>query len=168
MIDDELIEWRNHPVHKGYKISSGGRIFGRRGRELKGYINNDGYQMVGICQARQQPKMLMRQVHRLVLETFIGHRPEHFQCAHLDGVKTNNRLNNLLWTTSRDNNLMKHRHGTMAQGEKNGFAKLTADDVELIRATPSGYGAMKKLAQQMHCNESTIHRIRNRLRWRHV
>ena len=43
-------------------------------------------------------------VHTLVLETFIGPRPEGYVCNHKDGNKLNACVGNLEWVTERENN----------------------------------------------------------------
>jgi hypothetical protein len=53
------------------------------------------------------------------------------QCRHLDGNRSNNRLDNLAWGTPLENGADKARHGT-AKGERNGRAKLTAAKVRRI------------------------------------
>jgi hypothetical protein len=65
--------------------------------------------------------MESRLVHQLVLETFVGPCPENQETRHLDGIPANNRLENLCWGTSQENNgLDKRRHGTLALGERHG------------------------------------------------
>lgn len=57
-------------------------------------------------------RAVMRQVHRLVLEAFIGPAPDGMECLHLDGDPTNNRLDNLRWGTRSENLRDAVRHGT--------------------------------------------------------
>lgn len=49
------------------------------------------------------PERFVRYVHHLVLEAFVGLRPQGTECCHYDGDTTNNRLDNLRWGTSADN-----------------------------------------------------------------
>ena len=42
-------------------------------------------------------------VHRLVIETFVGLPETGQECRHLDDVKTNNHVGNLVWGTRSDN-----------------------------------------------------------------
>ncbi len=44
-----------------------------------------------------------RKVHQLVLEAFVGPRPEGFECCHRDDDHANNTLHNLRWATHADN-----------------------------------------------------------------
>ena len=70
-------------------MSNLGNVRGVRGHVLHPYSQN-GYPAVDVGPQRYK-------VHRLVLETFIGYRPDGLECCHWDDVKTNNRLDNLRW-----------------------------------------------------------------------
>lgn len=68
--------------------------------------DNKGYPLVNLY---KDGKRRTVRIHRLVLETFVGTPPEdkfgEFQAHHKDGKITNNRLDNLEWTTSEENRL---------------------------------------------------------------
>lgn len=51
-------------------------------------------------------------VHQLVLESFVGPKPEGGMCCHYDGDPGNNRLENLKWGTAYENWDDMKRHGT--------------------------------------------------------
>lgn len=72
-------------------------------------------------------------VHRLVLNAFIGPRPEGMEACHGAGGSTDNRLCNLRWDTPQSNTRDKRDHGTMPLGEAHYAASLTTEDVIEMR-----------------------------------
>ena len=106
-------------------------------------------------------KYVLRYTHHLVLEAFIGLRPKGTQARHLDGVCTNNKLENLCWGTASDNQRDKIQHGTYQYGESNPGAKLT--DAEAIEIRKSKE-RLRVLSRRYGVAESTISRIRNGVR----
>lgn len=75
-----------------------------------------------------------RLIHHLVLESFVGSRPDGMECRHLNGNPGDNRLANLCWGTKKQNSDDRDRHGTTYRGERLWTAKLTAELVRKIRS----------------------------------
>lgn len=73
------------------------------------------------------------QVHRLVLETFIGPCPEGQEGSHKNGDSRDNAISNLCWESHKDNEARKIEHGARATGEDCSFAKLTNKQVAEYR-----------------------------------
>jgi hypothetical protein len=107
-------------------------------------------------------KRVLRYVHHLVLEAFVGPCPPGQETRHLDGNKENNALSNLVWGTHSENVGDQIRHGTDTRGERNGQAKLTREIAESIRA--SGEQG-KDLAKRYGVSQATICRTRKGLRY---
>lgn len=121
-------QWRPVVGHEGaYEVSSLGRVRsvdrvltfanGRqrraKGRELKPWPNGSvGHECVGLAGGRRAL------VHVLVLEAFIGPRPEGMIACHNNGVANDNRAENLRWDTYGENNKDLVRHGTHWQTAK--------------------------------------------------
>ena len=59
-----------------------------------------------------------RYVHRLVMEVFVGPCPAGMEVCHNNGDKTDNRLTNLRYDTSSNNNRDQAVHGTNANAVK--------------------------------------------------
>ena len=107
-------------------------------------------------------KHVLRLVHHLVLEAFVGKRPKGTEARHVnDRDPTNNRLDNLAWGTHRENEADKIRHGTSQHGERNAMCKLTDAQVNEIRASKE---LGRVLSARYGVVEPQISRIRNRVR----
>lgn len=72
-------------------------------------------------------------IHRLVIQAFRGHIPAGMHVRHLDGDRTNNRLENLEVGTPSENERDKLRHGTRPEGEKHVNSVLPSEQVEQAR-----------------------------------
>ena len=116
-------------------------------------------------------------VHRLVLLAFVGPCPEGKEGAHDDGNPQHNELSNLRWKTLSANQLDRLRHGTsirgghLNQGERNHWAKITADTVRKIRRehiphTP-GKGIVC-LGRKYNLDPTAVWAIIKRINWRHI
>lgn len=161
--------WRPVVGHDGYDVSDHGRVRswrkeggGRRVlprlRKLQP-LKTGGYMSFMLIEGK---KPILLRVHIVLLEAFVGARPDGFECRHLDGDVKNNRLSNLCWGTSSQNTADQIRHGTDTRGERNGGAKFTHSQVAAIRSsTRMG----KELAEEFGVAQSTISRIRHRIRY---
>jgi hypothetical protein len=104
-------------------------------------------------------------LHSVILETFVGPRPEGLMGRHLDGNPSNNKLSNLRWGTAEENYDDRRGHGAENDGMRNGRAKLTDDQVRAIRSSDDRY---VDLAARYGVAVITISRIRRRVNWRHL
>ncbi len=78
-----------------------------KGALLKPRVNRGGYKQVALC---KQGKLKTKLIHRLVAQAFIGNSKELPQVGHMNDIKTDNSLNNLYWTNSKENNVHNGRH----------------------------------------------------------
>ena len=112
-------------------------------------------------------KMKTREIHRLVLEAFVGPCPEGMEGCHEDGNRFNNRLDNLRWDTRSNNHKDKHKHGTDASGERNPQAKLDKDTVALARNLwKTGKYKQREIAELLGIGHHNISQILTYKRWR--
>jgi hypothetical protein len=132
---DEAERWASVPTFN-YEVSDLGRVR-RKGRlaALRAVPNSRGYLSVGLYDAPKSQHS--RYVHRLVLEAFVGMRPEGLEARHLNGDKTDNRLANLAWGTREENAADKRLHGTHRERDTAPRARLTSAAVAVIRRLPS-------------------------------
>jgi hypothetical protein len=101
-------------------------------------------------------------VHDLVLEAFVGPRPEGMQCRHMDGSKTNNVPSNLQWGTPLENSRDKATHGTQCRGRAIYKAVLNED---MVRALRRDTGMLREIAERHGLPISTVGHVRSRRTW---
>ena len=100
-----------------YLIYPDGTVFTRiRRRFLKQTVTKDGYHRVGLC---RDGKQKMFSVHRLVAIHYIPNPDNKCQVDHINQDKSDNRIENLRWVTSSENNQNKGIMITNTSGHKN-------------------------------------------------
>lgn len=175
-------QWKVINGYENYEISNYGIIRNiRSGKILSQSIRNN-YKRVGLF---LKPKQKSFDVHRLVAEHFLPEpSPELVLAAsktklkkvlvnHIDGDKTNNRIDNLEWTTYSDN--VKHSYfigRDLSNGEEHYNSKLTNDDVNKIRKMYKDSGGIRgiytELANYYNVSQTTIKSIVDRTSWKHI
>ncbi len=118
------------PNFPAYSITPDGRVWSYVHSRWLEQSSAGGYHVVKLQADRRYHKY----VHRLILETYAGPCPADMQACHNNGIRDDNRLENLRWDTCEGNQRDRVKHGTSPQGEQNGRAKLTEMDVYFIRA----------------------------------
>ncbi len=166
------VEYRDVLGFPGYRIGDDGSCWslykrpistmGTEWRQLPGSINAHGYRVYCLTKDKKTHYFFG---HRLVLEAFVGPRPDGMQCRHLDGDPSNNHLENICWGTSKENIGDRVGHGTAARGELNGRHKLSNEDVETIRRLRSEGVHYKVIAKRFGICFTTMYRIFNRTGW---
>lgn len=105
-------------------------------------------------------------VHRLVAETWIENSQKKPQVNHINGVKTDNMVENLEWCTAKENTDHMHRIGLQdLRGAKNPRSKLSESDVITILKSSEDH---KKVSIQFNVSSTLIRRIRQRIVWKHI
>jgi uncharacterized protein (DUF433 family) len=122
-----------------------------------------GYPMVTLSRpGRQQEPRL---VHHLVLEAFVGPRPDGMEALHGPAGKLDASLANLHWGTRSENMRDKTRDGNDNRGERSGLAKLTWDQVREIRARADRGESQRVLAADFGVTFGNIHCIVRNKSW---
>lgn len=169
-----LVEtWKIYPHNDNYEVSNTGRVRRARGlpREykrgtlLKPCPDKDGYLQVALC---RDGKPKTTKVHRLVLETFVGDCPGGMECNHKDGIKANNKLNNIEWITHGKNILHSRENGLLIRGEKHYRTKLTAKDIRKIRRLYRSGRRLKDLNEEFGVTFQHISKIILGKSWKHI
>jgi HNH endonuclease len=109
---------------------------------------------------------VLKAVHRLVLEAFVGPCPEGMECRHLDGNRTNNRLDNLAWGTRIENHEDMKRHGTRPTGSRHHKAKINESDIPEIIRMRSAEITLQSIAERFGITRQNVCLIVNGKAWR--
>lgn len=98
------MEYRKEPIigFEMYQVDTEGVVYNRDGSVKKYSLNHGGYPCVTFSINGRE---IGSSVHTLVARQFIKNNdPEHLtQVNHIDGVKTNNKVDNLEWVSSSQN-----------------------------------------------------------------
>lgn len=152
--------WHPVPGWPGMLVTHDGRLSGPKG-ERKLQSDKGGYLFVQVSKSRRR-----LWASHAVLLTFVGPPPpDQPEARHRNGTCTDNRPENLAWSTRQRNIDDQVGHGTRQHGEAKPDAKLTEDDVRAIRADTR---TTTVLGREYGVSAETVRLIRLRRKWAHV
>ena len=177
--------WKTIPGHPKYEASSLGRIRSPR-TVLATSTTNAGYLRTNLGSKAQGL------VHRFVASAFLGPCPRGYCVAHKNGVKTDNRIENLKYATRSENALHCRFEGTdpcpllkvvggkpvymmdpanrrfSARGERHGMATASESMVLLVHQLAASGLLTSEIAKQLQRKYKWVSNILAGRRWRHL
>ena len=143
-----------------YLVFSNGDIFNLDGVKMAPSIDRSGY-LHGLINGRNQS------YHRIIAECFVPNPYNKHDVNHINGIKTDNRAENLEWSTRSENIAHAYRIGLEKPviGINNHNSKLDDDLVRYIRKSDK---TNYRLAKELGVDPSTIRDARNNKTWRYV
>lgn len=159
--------WKNIEGFENYDVSNYGNIRGlpittRFGTAIKKYplrfvkkwSDKKGYLYVTLKSNGLKKNLL---VHRLVCLAFIENKHKKPQVNHINGIKSDNNINNLEWCTAKEN--LKHAVDNglnLNYGIHNYNSRLSLEEVYFIRSSNLN---QRELALKFNMAQSSISKI---------
>ncbi len=137
-------------------IAENGRIYG--GKVLKSNICVKGYEQIAL---HWNGAVRYTSAHRLVAEAFILNSEGKPEVNHINGIKLDNRVENLEWVTSSEN--QKHRYRVLKKTNKQkgrtGYLcknSKTVRGVSIATGNTVEFGSASEAAREMGFDQSGI------------
>jgi len=165
-------EWKQIDGFESYYVSNTGKVYNSLTKRFIGNKKSSKYEYKKVKLSKNGTKKLI-DVHRLVAETFIPNPEKLKTVNHINGIKTDNRVENLEWCSYSENTRHAIRIGiaNIKCGEESSFSKLTEKEVIEIRKSYVPYSKdfnYIKLAEKYGVSERAVRNCVKRNTWKNV
>lgn len=158
-----------------YAVTKDGRVwsYARDGNQFQGrWLAHEsvrgGYRRVLLT---KHGKLYKKSVHRLVAQAYIENEKNSPQVNHINGIKTDNRVENLEWCSAKENVLHAARMGLRDAivGSRHPLSKLNPDKVRHIREMCNKNGAtFTSMATMFGITIRVASLVAKEKSWKHV
>lgn len=160
-----MILWKDIKNYENrYQISNTGQVRNiLKDRVLKP-LNVNGYRCVSLSVGGNRKSL---RINRLVALAFIPNPHKKPNTNHKNGIKDDNRVENLEWCTQKENVRHALENGLHSNGERHGNSKLKEKDVLRIREMAKTM-KLRDISKEFPVTEQQISQIVRRLKWNRI
>jgi len=149
-------------IRSNPRKASDGRCI--KGRQIKLLKTSNGYLFFAARSKGFSGPML---AHRAILSAFTGEMMG-LDVNHKNGIKDDNRLENLEWNTRSENQLHAANNGLKPTGERSHLSKLKEKQVIEIRHLINIGISQSKIAKSYGVSQTAISKIKTNKKWKQL
>lgn len=153
IVDDKLEEGR-------YLISNKGRVYDNRRKQVKP-IQDNGFGYKKSAFSLPNNRMVNRYIHRMVAIAFISNPENLPQVGHKDHDKDNNCVENLYWTTQKQNTKDGIEAGRINAKKRGKTNQLTPHQLEEIARKRVEGAGVAEISRSMNLPRTTVSSVLN-------
>ncbi len=152
---------------ENYEINNFSEIRSVKTKKILKQQENFGYRVIGL---RLEKKTYYRRVHRLLARAFIPNSNKYKEINHINGIKSDNRLENLEWCSRQKNVIHSWKTGLKVKqlGQDVSNSKLKNHEVLEIKKLLKQRIKQKLIAKEFKVDPSLISHINRGYVWGHI
>lgn len=162
-------------ANKRYSVTADGKVFSENYQnwtgkrvELRPKISQKGYQYVTL---RVYGKKCYFYVHRMVALVYLGQPDDVLQINHKNGIKQDNRVENLEWVTAAGNLAHAREAGLMDAPKGDGHYNSTLTEAqvkEILVLLKNGGVTKREIESRYGVGRGVVSAIANGKSWKHI
>jgi len=164
---DIMIQWKDIKNYPNYEISNTGLVRNKKNKKIrKTKLDHKGYIILTLYKEsiNGKKKTGTKSIHRLISESFISNPNNLPQVNHINGIKTDNRLENLEWCTSKENMVHAFKNNLIDLNKLNiSRDKAKLSKIKKVKCIETGniYDGARNASRIFGISESSIKNAAN-------